>query len=344
MIRMKVRLIDVAKKAGVSIATVSIVLNDPDTPRITQKTKDNVMAVVKELKYVPNAAARSLVTNKSRTIGLIIPDIENPFFSTLAKIIEQRCRAEKFVMIMMNTLEDHKNDPGIIRSLRQRSVDGMIIAPSSQTFNDDKEIKEVLNNLDVPFVLVDRMLHDFPVNQVYFNNKTGEYLATKYLIENGHRKIGFISTQNYAMTGFYRHLGYLKAIEEAGIPVNESYIKHGDYTTETGYQFAKELYESGVTAIACANDMIAFGVRKRLVEMGVRVPEDVSLVGYDNLNLNEYLDRGLSSVDQDITKMAHHAVDILMNALEGNEEIVEVMLEPTLKIRNSVKNMHQGAL
>lgn len=342
MIRVKARIIDVANKAGVSIATVSIVLNDPETSRITEKTKEKVKAAAKELKYVPHAAAQSLVTNKSRTIGLIIPDIENPFFSTLAKIIEQRCRAENFVMIMMNTLEDHKNDPDIIRALRQRSVDGMIIALSSQSFYEDVEIKEALNVLDVPFVLVDRILHDYPVNQVYFNNKAGEYLATKYLVDNGHRKIGFISTQKHAMTGFYRHLGYLKAMEEAGIPVNESYIKHGEYTIESGYHFAKELYESGVTAIACANDLIAFGVRKRLIEMGANVPNDVSLVGYDNLDFNDYIERGLSSVNQNISEMAHKAVDILMDALDGETKMVEVMLEPTFTVRSSVKNLNQN--
>src|SRR5699024_6272428 len=120
---LKVRLIDVAEAAGVSIATVSIVLNNPTTTRITQNTKDKVMDAVNKLNYIPNAAARSLVTKKSRTIGLIIPDIENPFFATLAKIIEQRLRDEKFVLIMMNTLEDHKNDPEIIYALRQSGVD-----------------------------------------------------------------------------------------------------------------------------------------------------------------------------------------------------------------------------
>lgn len=339
MIRLKVRLIDVAEAAGVSIATVSIVLNNPTTTRITQNTKDKVMDAVNKLNYIPNAAARSLVTKKSRTIGLIIPDIENPFFATLAKIIEQRLRDEKFVLIMMNTLEDHKNDPEIIYALRQSGVDGMIIALSSETFNDDKEIKKVLSRLDVPFVLVDRVLKDFKVNQVYFNNKQGEYLATQHLIDNGHQEIGFISTQNYAMTGYYRHLGYLKALNKSKITLKEDYIKHGVYGVETGYQHAQSLYEKGVSAIVCANDQIAFGAQRRLLEMGLKVPEDVSLVGYDNLDLNEYITQGLTSVDQNIKSMANHAVDMLISAIDGNKELIEVVLEPTLKIRNSVKKL-----
>lgn len=339
VIDVKVRLIDIAKLANVSVATVSIVLNDPDTTRISKEKKAEVLKIANDLNYFPNTAAQSLVTNKSNTIGLVIPDIENPFFSTLAKIIEQRCRKEKLAIIIMNTLEDYHNDPDIIRSLRRRGVDGMIVALSSETYFDDKKIKNILNNLDVPFVLVDRTLRDFEANKVYFNNLHGGYIATKYLIDNGHTKIGYISAQNHAMTGYFRHKGYIQALEEAGIPVNDDYIVHGVYDVKTGYDLAEQLYNQGVSAIACGNDLNAFGVQKKLVEMGLSVPEDISLVGYDNLEFNDFLQKGLTSVDQDITELAHQGVNILLEALHHQDKKVEVMLEPTLTIRNSVKKI-----
>lgn len=340
MIRVKVRLVDIAKLANVSVATVSIVLNNPDTTRISESKKTEIMGIAEELNYFPNKAAQSLVTNRSQTIGLVIPDIENPFFSTFAKVVEQQLRQYGYVVIIMNTLEDHENDPGVIRSLRQRNVDGMIIALSSKTFTDDKKVKAVLRRLDVPYVLVDRILNNFNANQVYFNNKQGEYLVTKYLIDNGHRKIGYISTKDHAMTGFYRHQGYIKALKEAGIEINEKFIRHGIYDAKTGYSFAEDLYNEGITAIACANDLIAYGVQKRLFEMGLRVPEDVSIVGYDNLSLNNYIENGLTSIDQDITELAHQSVNILMGALAGEKKPKEVILQPTLAIRKSVKNLN----
>lgn len=333
---MTVKLADVAKEANVSIATASIVLNNPDTKRISSKTKERVLRASEKLNYVPNVAAQSLVTNKSQTIGLIIPDIENPFFSTLAKKIEKQLREENYAVIMMNTFEKHKTDPMIIRTLRQRNVDGMIIALSSESFNDDQEIKEVLSSLDIPFVLVDRILKDFKANQVYFNNKLGGYLATKHLIDKGHKRIGHISTKFHAMTGYYRYQGYLEALKEAKIDLDETLIKYGDYTLKTGYEYAEILYNNGVTAIVGANDLIAFGVQKRLFEMGLNVPEDMSIVGYDNLNINDFVKYGLTSIDQNIENMAYHAVDILVKAIEGQNEVKEVILKPEIKIRKSV--------
>lgn len=333
---MKVKLTDVAKEAKVSIATVSIVLNHPNTTRISKKTKEKVLAAADKLNYIPNLAAQTLVTNKTNTIGLLIPDIENPFFSSLSKHIELILRKKNYALIMMNTLEDNKNDPEVIKAFRMRNVDGLIIALSSKSFYDDEEILKTLSKLDKPFVLVDRVLKDFKTNQVYFDNILGEYIATKYLIDNGHKKIGYISTRDFAVTGYYRHKGYLKALEEAGIEPNEDYIRYGRYDIKTGYEMAESLYEEGVTAISCANDLIAFGLKKRLTEIGLNLPEDMSIVGYDNLELNDFIKDGLTSVNQDVESFAKHIVDILFDILNGKKEISEVVLEPSLKIRNSV--------
>ncbi len=337
---MKVRLKDIAKIANVSVASVSIVLNDPDTTRISEARKKEILAIADELNYVPNTAARSLVTNRSKIIGAIIPDLENQFFSSFAKSIEEHCRKHGYVVMMMNTHENVENDAQIIDFLHSRGVDGMIISLSGGSYTNNEAIINSLNKLTIPYVLADRTMDNFEANAVVFNNKQGEYLATKHLIDQGHTKIGYISTKKHSMTGHFRHLGYEKALRKAGIEINEDYISYGKFDYETGYQAGESLFKTDVTAIACANDLIAFGLIRRAREMGISVPEDISLVGFDNLYINDIMEKGLTSIDQNTNGMGQASVKILMDAINGNTRLKKVVLEPTLKIRQSVRKIN----
>lgn len=336
---MKVRLKDIAELANVSVAAVSIIINNPDSTRFSDETKENVLRLAAELNYVPNSAAQSLVSNKSKTIGLIIPDLENPFFSSLAKRIEIEFRNYGYTVIMVNTNEDYRNDAELIRFLYGRNVDGMLIALSANTYGHEKDVLEELEKLNIPYVLMDRVLNDLECNQVIFNNKVGQYVATKHLIDRGHTKIGYLSVRDGSLSGYFRHLGYEKAMEEGELCIHPELIKFGSFNYEFGYRETESIVKNGATAIVAANDLIAFGAIKRIGEMGYSVPNDISVVGYDNLEINDMLNNGLSSVDQNTDKLAISAIELLMNVMSGEKEIVKIVLEPRFVERESVKTV-----
>ena len=336
---MKVRLKDIAELANVSVAAVSIIINNPESTRFSEETKSNVLKLAKELNYVPNTAAQSLVNNKTKTIGLIIPDLENPFFSSLAKKIEIEFRKYGYTVIMVNTNEEYQNDVDLIKFLYGRNVDGMLIALSADTYGNEKEVIEELEKLSTPFVLMDRVLDEFDCNQVIFNNKVGEYLATKHLIEHGHSKIGYLSVRNGSLSGYFRHLGFEKAMRESDLSIEDNLLKYGSFSYEFGYSASEEIIRNGASAIVAANDLIAFGAIKRIGELGLSVPENISVVGYDNLEINDMLNIGLSSIDQNTDKLAESSIDLLMNVMNGEKEIVKIVLEPKLVPRSSVRNI-----
>lgn len=330
---------DIAKQANVSITAVSLVLNDKPC-RISDEKKELIKQIAKENNYTPNINARSLVTKETKTFGLIIPDIENIFFSRLTKSIESYCRQAGYTLIIVNSNDEYEQDLYLIDLLLSRGIDGLFITFSTSAYKHEEELCAKLSELTIPYVLIDRFFNDFDCNKVYFDNTLGAYLATKYLIEQGHKRISCVVHSINSHSLAFRFDGYKKAMQEYGLEIKDDYIIKGNYHIESGYDAGDIIMRNNTTAVFVANDMMTLGLLKRLKEEGVRVPEDLSIVSYDN-TLNDFIiTLQLTSVEQNIANLGKKASDVMINLVQNKQsDFANICLEPKLVINNSVRNI-----
>lgn len=338
---MKIRMKDIAKMANVSEAAVSLVLNDKPS-RISEKKKQEIKAIAKELNYVPNIAAQSLAKKASRTIGVVIPDIENPFFSKLCKQLEERFRAIGYLTIIVNSNDNFAVEKNLIQMLVNRGVDGLIITLSNESFSVEEEQETFLKDLDATFILVDRYVAFEEVNQVYFDSLAGGKLATEYLLQMGHQEIAFMTGDLNVPSTLDRITGYRQALENNGIEVKNDYLIETGYRFNNGIEKAADLLAlNNVTAVVSSNDMVAFGILKQALKKERKVPEDLSIIGYDRLEIADILDVSLATVEQDITLLAEKTVSLLKKMLEKPTKFTKkIILEPTLFKGDSVKKIN----
>ncbi|SFD37196.1 LacI family DNA-binding transcriptional regulator [Clostridium uliginosum] len=336
---MKVTIKDIAKKAEVSISTVSLVLNNKPC-RVAENTRKKIKQIAEKYNYKANQTARSLVTKKSNILGLIIPDIENLFFSALCKQIEEYCRSLGYAIIIVNSNDRKEDDHLLIDLLVSRGVDGIFITVSNESLLDSKSIQKTLSDFTIPYVMVDRVYPEIHCNKVYFDNELGAYLAIKKFVEYGHSKIACVGISEISKNGSYRVVGYRKAMEYFKLPVPESYILDGNYRFQGGYDCGLKLLDSDITAIFVCNDMMTLGLMRCFQEHNKRVPEDISIISYDN-TLNPFMQgTEITSIDQNIEKLALTACDILIeNIKQPNIEKKTICLEPHLIEKDSVKKL-----
>jgi len=324
---------DIAKLANVSPATVSLVLNDKKT-RISDKTSNLIKKIARNNNYLPNFNAKSLVSGETKTIGLIIPDIENPFFAGLAKILELELKIHKYSLIIISSDDNHENDINAIKILNLRSVDGFLLVLSTESYNYCDKIKNVLTNLKKPYVLVDRIFPEINCSKVSFNNYLGEYLATKHIIKKGYKKIGFIAPPKTHQYERERKSGFLKAMREENILIDEKKIKNGNFRFDDGYKLTEELLKEEIDAIVVSNDIMAYGAIKKINETGKKIPEDIALIGYDDLLYSDML-VALTTIRQDKFLLGKEAIRILLKTLKDSNYIEEILLTPELIIRKT---------
>lgn len=335
---MFVRLKDIADKVGVSVTSVSLVLNNKES-KISESTKEKILQTAKEMNYKPNMVAISLKQRRSKTIGLIVPDIRNSFFSSLARGIEERCRELDFTLILCNTSDRHKRDIEYINMLAAKNVDGVLYCMSSDS---NKEIfKESVSKLKanyIPFILVDRHFDIKGVTSITLDHRKGGYLATKHLLELGHRKIACITGPSNLTDAQDRVQGYVDALREYGLRKSKKLIKEGHYNLTSGIDMTNELIEEGVdfSAIFACNDLMAFGAYKALRDKGFSVPHDYSVMGYDDIFLSDIFEVPLSSIHQPVEELGNAATDRLVDIIDEKPSSTErVMLEPKLIVRES---------
>lgn len=347
----KITIKDIAREAGVSTAAVSLILNNRPC-RITEEKKNLVREVAENLHYVVNQAAKSMVTSKSHMLALILPDIENTFFSSLAKQIENSCRRKGYSLIIASSDDIGRNDRNLLRTLESQGVDGIFFIMSSESYEQEKELVKQLNLLTMPYVQVDRTLKKLDCSRVRFNHEYGGYLAVRYLLEQGHRKIACVYKDDKMGNAHSRLDGYLKAMEEYGVPVREEYLQKGDYHLESGYAAAEQILKTEATAAFVCNDMMTLGFLKKLYEEGKKVPEDFSIVSYDDSLKNYLLEVELTTVAQDIGMLAECACKLMFEELSGKVDFCqgggpdnqktlhpEIVLEPQLRVRRSVRRI-----
>lgn len=334
---MKITIKDIAKEANVSASTVSLVLNNKPC-RVSEQTRANIKEIAKKYNYKVNQTARSLVTRKSNILGLIIPDIENLFFSALCKRMEEYCRNKGYALIIVNSNDHKEDDCLLIDLLVSRGVDGFAIAVSNESFEDD-EVRNKLETLSIPFVMIDRTYTNMDCNKVYFDNELGAYLAIEHLVRHGHRKIACIGLPSH--NGSSRVHGYRKAMAKFSLPVYEENILPGDYRFQGGYDCANNLVNRDITAVFVCNDMMTLGVMRSFQEHGIRVPNDISVISYDN-TLHPFMLPGtqITSIEQNVEQLAITACDMLLHHIAYPKAAhQDIRLEPKLIELDSVATL-----
>jgi len=322
---------DVALKANVSIATVSRVVNN-SPHKVHPKTKERVMKIIRELDFRPNVLAKGLHLKKSLTIGIIIPDISNPYYAEIVRGIQIVADRAGYSVTIHNT--DGKQE-GIIRSiyhLREKSADGIIF---SGGIISGYETLSILRELKERVVVIGRHDVDFPA--VMVDNLGGATQAVQHLIDLGHTKIGFIGGSEGSTTSMDRLTGYRNALAQNGLRFDELLVKPGEWNPRSGYLMAKRLLKgkNKPTAIVSSNDLMAFGAIKAAREAGLSVPGGLAVVGFDNVPLSSYIDPPLTTVEIPIQELGAAATKMLIGLLSGERFERRKLFKTTLRIRES---------
>ena len=330
---------DIAKKTGVSVSTVSRVLHDNTKKhKISEETQERVERAAKDLGYRINTLARGLRLQKTNEIGVIVPDIANPFFSAVIKSLAGELRKVGYNFIVYDSDQDIAIERSAIRSLLEKRVDGLIIASVGQEFSHIQKIRDA----HIPLVMIDRCFDSLDVDSVSVDNVRGSLFAVTHLIKEGHTRIAFIQGLPGTYANETRLQGYKQALNDAGIEIDEHLIVGDDFRSLNGYLETKLLLTlpSPPTAIFTAGDLIALGALEACRESGVRIPNDVSLVTFDDPVFASYLSPALTAIEQPIAKMTEMAVAMLYRRMRHpQDERRKVLLEPKLNVRNSVARL-----
>jgi LacI family transcriptional regulator len=332
---MKYTIKDIARLAGVSTATVSKVINRKDH-EITEATRKKVMSIVRQYNYVPNRIASSMVTKKTHTIGLIIPDISNPFFPELARGVEDYASEFGYAVFLCNTDNDALKEQSYLEKLQAKMVDGIIIAASDH----QRHVSKSLKGAQIPIVTVDRRINDFiSQGSVESNNLLGAYEAVSYLLTKGLNKILYLSGPLNNKPSNERLQGYLNALKDHNQEVKKEMILNGSFTLDWGYSGTFKAIDQGLQfdSIFCANDLIAFGAIQAIKLKGLRVPQDISVIGFDDISLAGIINPPLTTVKQPNYQMGYESSKILIGIIEKHPpENTKLVLNTKLIIRDSV--------
>jgi len=323
---------DVAKRAGVSISTVSYVLNN--TGKVSDETKKRVLKAVEELGYVPNNFAKGLKRQQYDLVALVVHEIKGPFYDALVRGIQDVLHSFGYNLLIYCTLENRKND--VDKFLKTGIIGGMIIMTP---FVKNDDILRWSNELEI--ITLDRIIKDKKIKSVRINNEKGTYELVKYLFELGHRKIGFIKGPKDSLDAKERYRGFTRAINELNLDIREDYILEGNFTEESGYTVMKEYLErkkkkSLPTAFLCANDEMAIGAMQALKEKGFSIPKDISIAGFDDIELSSYVTPTLTTVRRPMYQLGSLAAHMLLSLLQNKEDYVSnIVLDVNLVIRES---------
>jgi LacI family transcriptional regulator len=331
----KASLKDIARKVGVSVTLVSYVLNNRNVNRISKQTAEKVRSVARELNYRANQAAKSLRTNKTYTIGLIVGNISNPFFSGLARSIEDEADKKNYTVIYGSSDEDADRFARLAETFLSRQVDGMIIAPPQ----DAEPQISYLQTLQTPFVLIDRYFPGIAADYVILDNCDASLQAVDHLIENGRKKIGLIAYKTGLAHLEDRKLGYLSALEDHNIKFEKSWLKEVDMDNRKPEieKAVKDLLfsEEPVNALILASNTIATHAVKYINEIDIKVPDSLSIVCFDETESLDLFYAPVTYIKQPLPEMGHAAVKILLDKMNNKNELAQLQIKGTLVVRES---------
>ncbi len=340
MLRQKITLKHIAKELDVSISTVSKALKNSE--EISRDTKEKIQAFAKLYNYKPNNIAISLKNKRTKNIGVVIPDIVHHFFTTVIRGIEKFANTKGYNVIVCLSDESFGKEVINMEMLANGSIDGFIMSLSSETQQkgDYEHLKEVTEQ-GIPLVLFDRITNEVDCDKIVIDDQLGAYMATKKLIDQGRRNIALITTKNYLSVSKSRTEGYLKALKDSGIPINQDIILQMP-SMNMEEQLFKSFFESStVDAVLCVNEIFAISAMRLLKEKGVAIPKDVSFIGFTDGLLSKYANPSLTAIAQHGEKMGELAAEMLIEKIESENEVETFktkILEPTLIERDSTIN------
>ena len=316
----------VAEKAGVSTSTVSHVLNN--TRIVSPEAKERVQKAIAELRYIPSAVARSLKNDRTHTIGMMIPNNSNPYFAEVIQGVEDASFKFGYNIILCNSYDDPKKQAAYIRVLLEKRIDGLILVASGS----DDQLTRLLEDEDLPKVLVDREVAGVSADFIQADHEQGAYLATKYLLDLGHRAIACVSGPKDLLSSRDRVSGYLRALREYGVKFRLDCLVNSDFTSQGGYNAFQQLLAlpQRPTAIFVSNDLMAIGGLCAASSAGVRIPEQLSVVGYDDIALASFTTPPLTTIAQ-----PKHEIGVVERMLNPHLALKREKLSTRLIVRGS---------
>lgn len=334
--RTKYSIAEIARICGVSKATVSRVINN-NPNGVGEETRKRVQKVIEELNYRPNAMARSVAVSRSMMIGVVVPDVSNFFYPKIIRGISDYLEKKDYSVIVCNSDYDPEKEAKHLMAFVDRRVDGVILCSGYS----NKAFLEQYRKYNVPLVLLGRTF-DSSVSDASItgDNVKGAKKAASYLIRGGNKRIVYVEGKTEISGSKQRLAGYKEALEEHGIPFDEELLLSGDYSIEFGRQAAESLLERKVNfdAVMTGSDLIAIGLVSGFLDAGIRIPEDIEVMGFDNIELAEVFRPALSTVSKPHYKMAQYLAEQMIKIIEGEEaEMTHMVVEPVLKLRQTTK-------
>jgi len=326
---------DIAREAGVSVTTVSRVINNPD--KVNSKTRRKIYAIMEKMNYTPNALAQSLVSRSTATIGVFVHDVKNPFYAEMLYEIEKKAFELGYSILFGNTSNQIKKEEAYVDIFTKKHVDGIIMV-GGRNVKEAQSLHILKTAERVPVILTNHTVIGKNIYCILADEAGGAELAVQHLIDSGRDKIAYINGHEDAYAKIVKKDSYLKTLRRNNLAIDEKLIVNAPRDTmEGGYAACEELLGRGrqFNAVFVSNDLMAVGVMKKLIGEGIRIPHDVAVVGYDDIQLCRYLTPSLSSVTQEVAEIGSMAVQLLIDVLKGNEVHEITYLPPRLMIRES---------
>lgn len=330
-------ILDVAKLARVSKTTVSRYLNKQDAGHMSESTKERIREAIAELNYNPSSIARSLKKKRTDVIGFIVHDMTNPFFLQMLQGVEKELKNSNYHVLLCSSDLQVEKEVECLQMLEQKQIDGILLVGMNMPISHIKKLK-----IKAPIVLLERDVPNRDFDVVKINNKAGTYAAVEHLIQRGHTRIAHIKGAHLSVPAKERWEIFRQCMEDHGLEVYPQYVVQGDYKLESGYEaMATLMYlNPRPTAVFCANDNMAMGALRYLQEQGIRVPEEVALVGYDDIPMAEMVTPALTTVHQPVMELARTAAQLLLTRIqegrqEGKTVAQEIIMDSELVVRKS---------
>ncbi len=328
---------DVARLAGVSTTTVSHVINK--TRFVAENTSKKVWAAVDELNYAPSAVARSLKCNSTRTIGMLVTKSNNPFFAEVVHGVESYCYNAGYTLILCNTEGNVEKQHDYLRMLAEKRVDGLLVMCTDL---NEQLVALLEKKKDLPVVIMDWGRQHLNTDSIQDNAELGGYLATKHLIERGHRRIGCITGQLDRNTCHDRLAGYKRALQEVEVLPKNEWVVEADFECDSAIEATRKLLSLAEkpTALFCFNDMMALAAISTVRQMGLDVPKDISIIGYDNIDFAAFFSPPLTTIHQPKKRLGKMAIKLLIDRIQNKENKKQIVnITPELVIRESVRSI-----
>jgi len=329
----RVTMADVAREAGVSLMTVSRVVNEKG--EVSPATRQRVLEIVERLSYRPSAIARGLATQRTGSLGLVMPDVANPFFSDVAHGVEHVAYAEGYNVFLCNTDEDPERELTVLQSLEEKQVDGVVLCSSRL---DDGELETALAHHPAAVLVNCRLEGDGVVASVLIDDEVGGRMATQHLLHSGHKAVGFLAGPPASRSGQQRAKGYRAALTAAALPHNPDWTPHCFPVVQSGRETARHLLTAypELTAFFCYNDLVAVGALQACADLGRQVPDDIAIVGFDDIPLAALVIPPLTTCRVRRYELGAQAMRLLLDQIGGSPgECEEVVLQPELIVRAS---------